>query len=151
MEHKGNMWKQLETMQSRRALFLAKTLYGFCAVLLFSLAKVFGFLVLGTLFGFAGTPDWWALGLFFVQTLVISFNLYLLQMIISIVFSNQAVALCVGLCGSMAGLFLMFLPQCPILRCIILFFSYLAVGEEESVCLVGGGVGVIRKSDDGCV
>ena len=25
MEHKGNMWKQLETMQSRRALFLAKT------------------------------------------------------------------------------------------------------------------------------
>ena len=57
MEHKGNMWKQLETMQSRRALFLAKTLYGFCAVLLFSLAEVFGFLVLGTLFGFAGTPD----------------------------------------------------------------------------------------------
>lgn len=124
MEHKGNMWKQLETMQSRRALFLAKTLYGFCAVLLFSLAEVFGFLVLGTLFGFAGTPDWWSLGLFFVQTLVISFNLYLLQMIISIVFSNQAVALCVGLCGSMAGLFLMFLPQCPILRCIIPWGHY---------------------------
>lgn len=124
MEHKGNMWKQLETMQSRNALFLAKTMYGFCAVFLFSLAEVLGFLVLGFLFGFAGAPDLWALGLFFVQTFVISFNLYLLQMIISIVFSNQAVALCVGLCGSMAGLFLMFLPQFPILRCIIPWGHY---------------------------
>lgn len=143
MEHKGNMWKQLETMQSRRALFLAKTIYGFCAVFLFSLAEVLGFLVLGKVFGFAGTPDLWALGLFFAQTLVISFNLYLLQMIISIVFSNQAVALCIGLCGSMAGLFLMFLPQCPILRCIIPWGHYGAtmfVGmdwNEETKKVVG--------------
>lgn len=124
MEHKGNMWKHLETIQSRRALFLAKTVYGFCAVLLISAAEVLGILVLGKLFKFAGTPDLWALCLFFVQTLIITFNLYLLQMIISIVFSNQAVALCVGLCGSMAGLFLMFLPQCPILRCIIPWGHY---------------------------
>lgn len=143
MEHKGNMWKQLETMQSRRALFFAKVQYGFCAVFLFSLAEVLGFLVLGTMFQFAGTPDWWALGLFFVQTLVISFNLYLLQMIISIVFSNQAVALCIGLCGSMAGLFLMFLPQCPVLRCIIPWGHYGAtmfVGmdwNEETKKVVG--------------
>lgn len=124
IEHKGNMWKHLETMQSRRALFLAKTLYGFCAVCFISAAEVAGSLVLGKLFRFAGTPDLWALGLFFVQTLFISFNLYLLQMIISIVFSNQAASLCVGLCGSMAGLFLMFLPQCPILRCIIPWGHY---------------------------
>lgn len=124
MEHRGNMWKLLETMQSRRALFFAKALYGFCAVFLISVMEVLGFLVLGKLFQFAGTPDLWAFGLFFVQTLLISFNLYLLQMIISIVFSNQAASLCVGLCGSMAGLFLMFLPQCPILRCIIPWGHY---------------------------
>lgn len=143
MEHKGNMWKQLETMQSRRALYLAKTLYGFCAVLLFSVAETIGLFMLGKVFGFAGEPDLWALGLFFIQTLVISFNLYMLQMIISIVFSNQAVALCIGLCGSMAGLFLMFLPQCPILRCILPWGHYGAamfVGmdwNEETKKVVG--------------
>ena len=124
MEHKGNTWKLLETVQSKRALYLAKILYGAIGVFLFSAAEFVGLLLMGVYFGFAGAPDLWAYGLFFVQTFVISFNLFLLQMIISLLFSNQAVAICVGLCGSMAGLFLMYLPQWPLLRCIIPWGHY---------------------------
>ena len=100
MEHKGNTWKLLETVQSKRTLYLAKILYGAIGVFLFSAAEFVGLLLMGVYFGFSGAPDLWAYGLFFVQTFIISFNLFLLQMIISLLFSNQAVAICVGLCGS---------------------------------------------------
>ncbi len=119
LEHRGNTWKMLETLQSRFDIYIAKVLYGFFAVLIFSFFEMAGFLVMGYVIGFKGDPDLWAYGLFFVQTLAISFNLYLLQMIISLIFSNQAVALCTGLCGSMAGLFLMYVPQWRTLRNLV--------------------------------
>lgn len=75
-----------------------------------------------------------------MQTLVISYNLYLLQMLVSLIFQNQAVALCTGLCGSMAGLFLMYVPQWPLLRNIIPWGHYGAAmfvgmdwNKEESI------------------
>lgn len=124
MEHKGNTWKILETLQGKFDIYIAKVLYGFIAILLFAAAELIVFLVMGYKAGFKGTPDWWAYGLFFLQTFVISFNLFLLQMIISLIFSNQAVALCIGLCGSMAGLFLMYVPQLPLLRAVIPWGHY---------------------------
>lgn len=124
MEHKGNTWKMLETLQSKFDLYIAKVIYGFIAVFLFAIAEVIVFLVMGYRVGFNGTPDWWAYGIFFLQTFVISFNLFLLQMIISLIFANQAVALCVGLCGSMAGFFLMYVPQLPLLRAVIPWGHY---------------------------
>lgn len=124
MEHKGSMWKLLETMQSKRSLFFEKTIYGLFGTLIFSALEVIGILLMGKWFHFAGTPDLWAYGLLFVQTFVISFNLFLLQMIVSLLFSNQAVAICTGLCGSMAGLFLMFMPKWSFLRCIIPWGHY---------------------------
>lgn len=119
LEHRGNTWKMLETLQSQFDIYITKVLYGFFAVLIFSILELTAFLVMGYTIGFAGNPDLWAYGLFFVQTFVISFNLYLLQMVISLIFSNQAAALCTGLCGSMAGLFLMYVPQWPVLRCLV--------------------------------
>lgn len=124
LEHKGNTWKLLGTLQSRFDVYIAKVLYGFVAILIFSVMELIVFLVLGSKIGFEGTPDWWAYGLFFLQTLVITFNLFLLQMIISLIFPNQAVALCTGLCGSMAGLFLMYVPQWPVLRNVIPWGHY---------------------------
>ena len=50
------------------------------------------------------------------QTLVISLEIFLLQLDLSLGVRNQAFSLGVGLCGSMAGLFLMFMPQWPLLR-----------------------------------
>lgn len=124
MEHKGNTWKLLETLQSKFDIYITKVLYGFIAVLLFSISELIAFLVMGYVFGFHGKPNLWAYGLLFIQTFAISFNLYLLQMIISMVFSNQAVALCTGLCGSMAGLFLMYVPQWPLLRNLVPWGHY---------------------------
>lgn len=93
LEHRGNTWKMLETLQSQFDIYITKVLYGFFAVLIFSILELTAFLVMGYTIGFAGNPDLWAYGLFFVQTFVISFNLYLLQMVISLIFSNQAAAL----------------------------------------------------------
>lgn len=143
MEHKGNMWKMLETMQSKRQLYLTKLLYGLLGIFLFSLAELAGLLLLGKLLDFRNSPDIWAYVLLFVQTFLITSNLFLLQMIISLLFTNQAVALCVGLCGSMAGLFLMYLPQCPLIRCLLPWGHYGAsmfVGmdwNEETKKIVG--------------
>ncbi|MDE7322398.1 MAG: ABC transporter permease [Lachnospiraceae bacterium] len=124
IEHKGNTWKMLETMQPKFEIYLGKVFYGFAAILIFSTAELIIFLAMGYAVGFHGTPDLWAYGLFFVQTFSISFNLYLLQMIVSLIFSNQAVALCTGLCGSMAGLFLMYVPQWPFLRNMVPWGHY---------------------------
>lgn len=96
LEHRGNTWKVLETLQRKSDIYITKVLYGFCAVLIFSVLELAAFLVLGYAIGFKGNPDWWAYGLFFVQTFVISFNLYLLQMIVSLIFFNQAVACAQG-------------------------------------------------------
>ena len=124
MEHKGNTWKLLETLQSKFALYLAKILYGFIGIFIFSVAELGILFLLGHQIGFQGSPDLWAYALYFMYTLMITFNLFLLQMILSLVFRSQAVALCTGICGSMAGLFLMFIPQCQILKNLIPWGHY---------------------------
>ncbi len=152
LEHKGNTWKMLGTLQSKFDIYITKVLYGMTAILIFSLLELIAFLVMGYVVGFKGTPDLWAYGLFFVQTFVISFNLYLLQMIVSLIFSNQAVALCTGLCGSMAGLFLMYVPQWPLLRNIIPWGHYGAsmfVGMDAERNHINGFY--YMDQDNGCV
>ncbi|MDE7185713.1 MAG: ABC transporter permease [Lachnospiraceae bacterium] len=124
MEHKGNTWKLLETLEGKFELYAAKVLYGLIAVLFFSIAELLLYATIGFALGFEGTPDLWAYGLFFVQTFAVTLNLYLLQMLLSLIFTNQAVALCVGLCGSLAGLFLMYIPQWSILKNIIPWGHY---------------------------
>ena len=152
MEHRGNTWKMLETLQSKFSIYLTKVLYGLIAVLIFSLLELIVFLVMGYMIGFKGEPDLWAYGLFFVQTFVISLNLYLLQMVISMIFSNQAVALCTGLCGSMAGLFLMYVPQWPLLRNLVPWGHYGAtmfVGMDTEVNRINGFY--YMKQENGCI
>lgn len=60
MEHKGNTWKLLETLEGKFELYLAKVLYGLIAVLLFSIAELLLFAAVGLVVGFEGTPDLWA-------------------------------------------------------------------------------------------
>lgn len=110
IEHKGTTWKLLGTLQSKTNIFFGKVIYGFCFLLCFCLLQLIMILLLGRNFGYYGNPDLWACALYFIQTLAISFLLFLLQMTLSILFTNQAVSISVGICGSMAGLFLMFVP-----------------------------------------
>lgn len=109
-EHSGNTWKLLFTIQSKSSIFCGKILYGLFCIFTMSLALTAIMLINGKIFHFEGTADYPAYILFFLNTLCVSFVLFLLQFILSIVFQNQAVALSVGLCGSMAGLFLLYLP-----------------------------------------
>lgn len=110
-EHKENTWKLLETMQSKKSLFFTKTLAGFSYILLFCVMQLISVFLIGTCCDFGGTPDLWAYGFYFLQTILVSFILYLIQMLLSFAFSNQAVALSIGLGGSMIGLFIALLPR----------------------------------------
>lgn len=110
-EHKENTWKLIETLQSKTSIFLSKALTGLCYIVLFSGMQLVSMFVIGTHYDFGGRPDPLAYALYTVQTILISFILYLIQLILSFTFSNQAVSLCVGLAGGMAGLFIMFLPR----------------------------------------
>ena len=110
-EHKENTWKLLETLQSKTCLFLSKTWIGLCYILLFSCMQLISIFIIGSFYDFSGKPDLLAYALYFVQTILISFVLYLLQLILSFAFTNQAFSLCVGLAGGMMGLFIMFFPR----------------------------------------
>ena len=110
-EHKENTWKMLETIQSKTNLFISKALIGLCYILLFSCMQLISVFVIGTFHGLKGMPDLWAYALYFVQTILISFVLYLIQLLLSFAFYNQAISLCVGLTGGLIGLFIMLLPR----------------------------------------
>lgn len=141
MEHKGNSWKLLETVQSKYSIYLGKISYGLGCVFCFSAVQLVMLFAVGRYLGFQGSPDIWAFALYFVETFVITFILFLLQMVISIVFANQAVSLCVGLCGSMAGLFLMFMGPWNVIKNILPWGHYGATmfvgmdwNQETRVC-----------------
>ena len=74
-------------------------------------AMLISVFVIGTFHGLKGMPDLWAYALYFVQTILISFVLYLIQLLLSFAFYNQAISLCVGLTGGLIGLFIMLLPR----------------------------------------
>lgn len=111
VEHKGNTRKILETLQSKERIFFNKILFGFCHLFCFCLLQTLCSLVIGAYFCYKGTPDLWAYGLYFLCTLLPGFILFFLQSLCSFLFTNQAVSLSLGLCGSMAGLFLLYLPR----------------------------------------
>jgi len=123
-EHKGNTWKFLETVQQKNRIYRGKIICGFLFVFGFCFLQMISILVAGICKGYEGEPDFWAYGLYFTETLLISFSIYLLQMILSVLFLNQMVSLSIGLCGSMAGLFLMFMPQWDILRKLVIWGNY---------------------------
>lgn len=109
-EHKENTWKLLETMQSKKSLFFAKALTGLFYILVFSVFQLLAILFTGFSHGFGGTFQIWSFGYYFLQTVSVSFILYLIQMLLAMLFQNQAVSLSIGLCGSLTGLFILFLP-----------------------------------------
>lgn len=109
-EHSGNTWKLLYTIQTKSSIFFGKIFYGLSCIFTMSFILTIMMLINGKIFHFEDAPNYTAHAFFFFNTLCVSFVLFLLQFILSVVFQNQAVSLSVGLCGSMAGLFLLYLP-----------------------------------------
>lgn len=119
VEHKGQTFKLLNTLQRPASLYWAKAGCGAFFILTFCALQLTMLIGMGQMLGYTGQPDAWAYGLYFAETLIISLEIFLLQLDLSLGVRNQAFSLGAGLCGSMAGLFLMFTPQWPLLRQLI--------------------------------
>lgn len=111
LEHTGNMWKHLYTFVTPQKLFFTKVLYGSLQILIYCVLQIIVFLLIGIQSKFPGTPAFTDILYYFVNTLLVSFVLYLLHVTLSFVVKNQALSLCIGLAGSFYGLFTLFLPK----------------------------------------
>lgn len=109
IESRGDVWKQLYTFDSPLSFFKVKLAYGILSILLLCTIQLMLMIVSGSLQGYEGLKVSWILA-YFGNTFLVTFNLYLLQLILSFAFKNQVVGLSVGILSGMAGLFVMFLP-----------------------------------------
>jgi hypothetical protein len=125
IEHKGNTYKQLETLRSASTLFHAKILCGLLILVLMFATQLVFLLCFGHSLGYEGQPDIDYYLHYLILNLLCTFSLYLLQLTLSMLFFNQMIPLVVGLCGSLAGLILMFLYNFP-LRPLFPWGGYIA-------------------------
>lgn len=115
IEHKGNSYKQLETLCSTGSLYRAKALCG-CIITAALFAAQFAFFIaLGYHLGYEGNPDIKYYLLSYLLKLASNFSLFLLQLALSMYFANQMIPLAAGLGGSMTALLLMFVTTCSFL------------------------------------
>ena len=110
LESKGNSCRMLLTLQSRRALFLGKTVIALLQILLIGVIECAGIPALGKHFGFTELLDWGQLLWLAVSTLTVNTMLFFLWLFLSIRFDNQVPTLAAGMVGSLSGLFASFMP-----------------------------------------
>ena len=126
IEHKGNTYKQLETLRSAGSLYHAKAVCG-CIIIAVMFAVQFTFFIaLGYHLGYAGDPDVKYYLLSYILKLASNISLFLLQLALSMLFANQIIPLVAGLGGSMAALLLMYVTT----------YSFLPWGGNLSAALV---------------
>lgn len=118
IEHQGNMFKTLYMTMKPRDFFLTKLVYGFLFVLMICVLQVSLFLITGTYYGCPDRPAADLFALYFITTLCGCFIIYYTQLILSYFFRTQALSICIGLAGSFAGLFSLYLPRGFFQRCI---------------------------------
>lgn len=114
LEHKACTWNLLQTVQSRRSIFLGKTLYGFLWALLFGITHGMSISAIGKFHGFSGalplSKIFAAIGSEIVSGMVI----YQIGCLLALLFSSQFAALSINLGGTLAGLFLMLVTNRPV-------------------------------------
>lgn len=108
IEHKGLMYKQLETLRSPGSLYHAKAVCGLIIISVMFAVQFALFIFLGYAMGYEGRPDPAHYMLSYVLKLASNSVLFLMQLALSMFFANQMIPLVVGLCGSLIGLLLMF-------------------------------------------
>ncbi|MBS5144593.1 MAG: ABC transporter permease [Butyricicoccus pullicaecorum] len=110
VEHRGETWKMLETMQRAECLFHAKFLCGAWYLLLSTALLTGCMLVCGKVLGYAGEPDIEKFVLFFIFQLFGALEIFAVQLTLSVLVRNQMISLCIGCGGAFIGLLLMFVP-----------------------------------------
>jgi len=112
IEHKGQTWKLLETIQPTGQLFDAKffcaAYYVFIAMTLQTLA-ITGF---GIRLGFGeGSLPTKEIFIYYISSMLVTMCILLLQYILSLLIPNQMIGMILGLVGSFLGLFSLFFPR----------------------------------------
>lgn len=111
IEHKEDMFKTLYTFVKPKQLFMTKLLYGMISIALFCGLQTFLIFLIGTYRKCPDYPGSGTLLYYFATTFFVCLILYYLHLILSYFISNQAFSICVGLAGSFAGFFSLYLSQ----------------------------------------
>jgi len=111
VEHKGQIFKLLETIMPSKRIFDAKFICGGMYMIGAAMGQISLMVIFGIAMKFTGPVPWFALGSYLFFTVVISLTIYLLQQVLSMLFINQMIPMTIGLIGSFIGLFSMFFPQ----------------------------------------
>jgi len=106
MEHKGDMWNLLPTLESRASIYLGKLFYGFIHLTLFCLLQMGIVILTGVRLGYEGNIPFSVIGSTFLAELVSGMIVYQVQCLLSFLFPSQFAALSIGFGGTLAGLFL---------------------------------------------
>lgn len=110
LEHKGDTWKLLGTMQSPRMLFLSKFICGGWYMLVSIFFITISMLIFGYIFHYEGTPAFDKYFIFFLFQLFIALEILAVQLILSSYIRNQMIPFCIGCGGAFLGLLLLFVP-----------------------------------------
>ena len=124
IEHKGQTFKLLETVQPPAGLFAAKFLCGAVYLAAASVLQMFLMLLVGMARGFHGYPPTKPFALQLLFSFAVNLAVYLLQQILSLQIQNQMIPMAVGLFGSFLGLFSLFFPK-TVMRLVL--WSYYAL------------------------
>ncbi len=111
IEHKGDTFKLLYTMEKPPQLFQTKTLAGFLYILLLCVIQTGLILGIGHLAGITQPFPAVPLAFTFATALILSAAVFLFQLILSLLIENQLIPLVIGLLGSFLGIFTLYIPQ----------------------------------------
>lgn len=126
LEHKGQTLKLLETLVSSGGIFNAKLICGFFYLTGGILVQNGTILCAGLGKGFQGPLPIRAFGLYLLSTLAVTWTVYLLQLILSLLILNQMIPLLVGVAGGFIGVFSLYLPTS--IGKLLLWGYYAALG-----------------------
>lgn len=111
LEHKSGIWNLLQTLQSKRSIYLGKVIYGFIWIVIYALFQMVTTISFSKYMGFRGLPSTRLVLLTILGEIVGAMIIYQLQMIFSLIFSSQFAALSISLCGTLGGFFLMYVSD----------------------------------------
>lgn len=129
MEVKGSMPKLLYTLQERRSLFAGKAAYGLLEVLLVTLLEMGAAVLLGIVHGYTEAFPAGQFGYLTVCALAVNAMLFGSEFLLMILARTPLPALCVGILGSLVGLFSAFLP--PIVSYFVPWGYYIPLSTYE--------------------
>ena len=111
MEIKGNMKKLLYTLQSRRSLFAAKAVLGLAEIFLIVTLEAAGAPLIGHLQHYTQPyPTAGQAAYLWGCTFAVDCMIFFSELLLTVLLANPLPALCVGILGTLLGLFSAFMP-----------------------------------------